>query len=104
MDARPIPPAAVRDHRSVELARVWIAERGLHCSLKVGMYVEDGLSRETAAWGVILADLAGHIADALSADGMGAKAELLDALIANFNEEVSAPTSARVGGPAPRVS
>jgi hypothetical protein len=98
MDVLGIPPAAVRDVDALELARVWIAERGLHCSLKVGMYAGDGVSRETAAWGIILADLAGHVADALSAEGMGSRADLLDALVGSFNSEVLAPSARRTGG------
>jgi hypothetical protein len=98
MDALGIPPAALRDTDALELARVWIAEQGLHCSLKVGLYAGDGVSRETAAWGIILADLAGHVADALSAEGMGSRADLLDALAESFNDEVAAPSSARTGG------
>jgi hypothetical protein len=31
-----IPPAAQGDDDSWELLRVWVAEGGLHCSLKVG--------------------------------------------------------------------
>lgn len=49
MDALGIPPAAVRDANALELARVWIAEQGLHCSLRVGLYAADGVDRETAA-------------------------------------------------------
>lgn len=97
MDALPVPPAALRDVSAVELARIWIAEQGLHCSLKFGLYAADGVARETAAWGIILADLAGHLADALSAGGMGAKADLFDAIVAGFNAEVSAPSSTRTG-------
>ena len=52
---------------------------------------------ETAAWGIILADLGGHVADALGADGMG-RAEPLDALIESFNDEVAAPSSRRMDG------
>ena len=98
MDALVIPPAALRDTDSLELARVWIAEQGLHCSLKVGLYADDGVSRETAAWGVILADLAGHVADALGAEGMGSRADLLDALVESFNDEVTTPSSSRTSG------
>ena len=98
MDALGIPPAALRDANALELARVWIAEQGLHCALKVGLYAADGVSRETAAWGIILADLAGHVADALSVEGMGSRANLLDALVERFNDEVSAPSSDRTGG------
>ncbi len=99
MDALGIPPAALRDTSGLELARVWIAEQGLHCSLRVGLYAGDGVSRETAAWGIILADLAGHLADALSAEGMGSRADLLDAVIESFNEEATSPSSERTGGP-----
>ena len=56
------------------------------------------MSRETAAWGIILADLAGHVADALSAQGMGSRANLLDALVESFNDEVAMPSSERTGG------
>jgi hypothetical protein len=34
MNALGIPPAAPRDTDARELARVWIAEQGLHCSLR----------------------------------------------------------------------
>ncbi|KRA70367.1 hypothetical protein ASD89_13460 [Caulobacter sp. Root656] len=98
MDALGIPPAAVRDANALELARVWIAEQGLHCSLRVGLYAADGVARETAAWGIILADLAGHVADALSAEGLGSRADLLDALVERFNDEAAEPSSERMGG------
>jgi hypothetical protein len=103
MDALVIPQAAVRDDRAVELARVWIAERGLHCSLKVGMYADAGAERETSAWGIILADLAGHVADALSADGLGNRAELFHAIVDSFVEETADPSSALAGGTVPKV-
>lgn len=73
-------------------------------SLKFGLYADDGVARETSAWGIILADLAGHVADALSAGGMGAKTDLLDAIVERFNEEVSTPSSERMGGPGSEVS
>jgi hypothetical protein len=98
MDALAIPPAALRDVDALELARVWIAEQGLHCSLKFGLYAADGVARETSAWGIILADLAGHVADALSAAGMGASTDLFQAIVESFNDEVSAPSSSRMGG------
>ena len=98
MDALAPPPAAVRDANALELGRVWIAEQGLHCALRVGLYAGDGVSRETAAWGIILADLAGHVADALSAEGFGAKAGLFEALVESFNQEVGAPSSERTSG------
>ena len=105
MEARVIPPAALRDEDAVELARVWIAECGLHCSLKVGMYAADGgMSQETRAWGMILADMAGHIADALSGQGMADRNELFQAIVDRFDEETSRPTSTRTGSVPPKVA
>jgi hypothetical protein len=98
MDALGIAPATLRDNDALEVARVWIAEQGLHCSLRVGLYADDGVSTEIAAWGVILADLAGHVADALSAEGMGSRSDLLDALVERFSDEVATPSSERMGG------
>jgi hypothetical protein len=59
-----IPPAAQRDAQSLELMRAWVAEEELHCSLRIGVYEDQGISEEKA-WGTILADAARHIANAL---------------------------------------
>ena len=40
LNERVIPEAALRDENSVEMLRVWIAEKKLHCSMKIGMYRE----------------------------------------------------------------
>ncbi|MYN42917.1 DUF5076 domain-containing protein [Duganella sp. FT109W] len=65
MNERPIPSAARRDIDAVEMLRVWVAEKQLHCSLKIGMY-RDGMGiDEELAWGTILADAARHILKAL---------------------------------------
>src|ERR1039457_1262129 len=55
-----IPPAAARDHASFEVLRVWIAEQGQHVSIRSGAW------EDPFAWGIVLADLARHIAFALS--------------------------------------
>lgn len=97
MDSMSVPPAALRDENSVEIIRVWIAEQGLHSVIKIGRYAEDGPEREIFAWGVILADLTQHIADALSAHGLGPRADLFTALVDAYDREVSEPTSGRTG-------
>lgn len=99
MDVRVLPSTALRDANTVELARIWIAEHGLHCSLRCGLYAGQGAVMETTAWGIILADMAGHVADALSAEGMGPRAVLYDAIVGSFNVEATFPAAQRAGNP-----
>lgn len=54
-----LPPGAKSDPRSRELARVWAAHGEQHVVLRADAWGED-----PAAWGVMLADLARHIARA----------------------------------------
>jgi hypothetical protein len=98
MQERPIPEAALRDQNSVEMLRVWIAERKLHCSIKVGMYEETMKVREESAWGTILADVARHLASALQ-EGYGRDHEAsLRAISDKFLAEIDKSTSTRSGG------
>jgi len=53
-----IPSAASEDPQSFELMRVWMANQGQHVSLRLGVW------DDPAAWGILLADLARHVADA----------------------------------------
>ncbi|MEO6394213.1 MAG: DUF5076 domain-containing protein [Pyrinomonadaceae bacterium] len=53
-----IPNPALSDANSFELLRVWIANNGQHVSLRVGVW------EDPAAWGIMLVDLARHIAKA----------------------------------------
>lgn len=98
LNQRPIPEPALRDPDAVEMLRVWIAERGLHCSMKVGMYRETMKVPEEQAWGKILADVARHLANALESGYEGNSAESLTRIVDSFNKEVGDPTSAAKGG------
>jgi Domain of unknown function (DUF5076) len=79
------------------MVRVWIADRGLHCSLKVGMYRETSKIPEEKAWGKILADVARHVANALesgyAADAAATRLEIRD----EFLREIADPTTAVSG-------
>lgn len=98
MNERPIPAAAQRDAASVEMLRVWIAEKQLHCSLKIGMY-RDGMGiDEELAWGTILADAARHIARALHPEDATQEGAALLKILRGLNEELRAPTSDIDGG------
>lgn len=50
------PRAAELDARSFELARLWLAGGAPHVSLRTGMWPDP------AAWGIVLVDLARHVA------------------------------------------
>ncbi|MBK7951436.1 MAG: DUF5076 domain-containing protein [Deltaproteobacteria bacterium] len=93
LNQRPIPPAALEDPDAVEMLRVWIASEGLHCSIKVGMYVESTDVPEEAAWGKILADTARHVARALSTGYAQDPETILEGIRARFLEELDSPTS-----------
>jgi hypothetical protein len=97
MNERPIPEAALRDEDAVEMLRVWIAEKKLHCSMKVGMYRETMNIAEEKAWGTILADVARHLANALESGYSTDAAESLQKIRDSFNKELGAPTSEAKG-------
>lgn len=92
-----IPPAALEDETSVEMARVWVAKRGLHCVLNVGTY-RDSEFREATAWGVMLADMARHLSNALvAADLETSSASALDEIRDTMVRELKSPTSDATG-------
>ncbi|HEY0759551.1 MAG TPA: DUF5076 domain-containing protein [Acidisarcina sp.] len=85
-DQLTIPPAARQDPQSFELLRVWIAQQDQHVSLRAGAW------KQPEQWGVVLADLAAHIANALEqAEGLN-RAEALELIKDAFLDELDAPT------------
>ena len=52
-----IPDAAKKDSNAFEILRIWIAGGSQHVSLKTGVW------EDPAAWGLMLADLAKHVAN-----------------------------------------
>jgi hypothetical protein len=98
MNERPIPPPALRDENAVEMLRVWIAERGLHCSMKVGMYQEGMGIPEVDAWGTILADITRHLADALQSKYGLSQDDSINKIKESYLSEISKPTSNTDGG------
>ena len=97
LNQRPIPEPALRDKDSVELLRVWIAENGLHCSIKIGMYKEGMGIPEEEAWGTILADIARHITNALHSAYKDEPQSTLDRIKERFVSELRSPSSAANG-------
>ena len=97
LNERPIPEAALRDKSALEMLRVWIAEKKLHCSMKIGMYREGMNMSEEKAWGTILADITRHIANAMEATYGEDKLSTIRAVRAAYLQELGQPTSDATG-------
>jgi hypothetical protein len=63
-ESLPIPPVALTDNNSLEVARIWVAKGGQHVSLNSTTW------EDPAAWGTFLADFVQHVADAYVRRGM----------------------------------
>ncbi len=86
-DSLPIPAAASRDPRSLEVLRVWIAGGEQHVALAFGMW------EDPAAWGLLLADLARHIAEAhAQQDETVDPEEFLERIRQGMEAELDSPT------------
>ncbi|MCU1319458.1 MAG: hypothetical protein JWP98_976 [Edaphobacter sp.] len=82
-----IPPAAQRDKASFEVMRVWIANQGQHVSIRSGAW------EDPFAWGIVLADLARHVALAHEMqDSKVDKDAFLERLLEGFHAEIDNPT------------
>lgn len=82
-----VPPAAQRDKASFEVMRVWIAEQGQHVSIQSGAW------EDPFAWGIVLADLARHIALAHRMQNPKTDPEaFLERLLEGFQAEIENPT------------
>jgi hypothetical protein len=72
---------------AMEVIRVWVAKRGQHVSLNPLVW------KDPQAWGIVLADLAGHVANAyeqaVGLDRGGAMRKITDLLVA---ELINPPT------------
>jgi hypothetical protein len=82
-----IPPAAVRDKASFEVLSVWIAEQAQHVSIRSGAW------EDPFAWGIVLADLARHIALATQIQHPETDLEaFVERLLEGFHAEIENPT------------
>jgi hypothetical protein len=87
------PPATKDNPEAIELMRAWIVDNGLQCTLNVGGFGED----ELAVWGILLSDVARHVADA-HRKLLGSDAEEnLKKIAASFNREMVSPTADATG-------
>ncbi len=87
-----VPPEVACDKNATELLRAWAADGGLVCILQ-----PDPWNGAPEHWGIVLADVARHVANAVQEErGVAAHATL--AIIANFfNSELKTPTDSPFG-------
>ena|SRR2546422_5369128 len=81
-----VPPIAQRDPKAIELARIWAAEGSQHVSLRPDAW------KDPAAWGILLVDLAKHVANALHEQSGRDRADTLQRIRAGFDAR-SSPTT-----------
>ena len=91
-----IPPAAQRDNNSVQMLSAWIAENGLHCTVNIGLWESSG-GNETRAWGILLADVVRHIANAHKSEFGRNADETIAEVFASLERELEEPTSKASG-------
>ncbi len=78
----------------------WIAQNGLHCSMKIGMWQENGHD-EPRSWGILLADVVRHISNAMQEQYGKPAAETADLIVQALLREFDEPTSSPTGGFSP---
>ena len=84
-----IPANVHSDKGARELIRAWIANNGLVCALSVDNFGDS----ERTTWGILLTDVARHVADALYQAKGWDKAETMKEIRRVFNAELDAPTA-----------
>ena len=86
-----VPPEALDDENAAEVLRAWLAHEKLFCVLKPEGFVDAG------AWGILLADVARHIASGLEqARGLD-KQESLNRIRELYDAEFNQPTDEPTG-------
>ena len=91
-----IPPAAQRDDNAIQMLSAWIAERGQHCTIKIGLWEDNGRD-EAPAWGIFLADTIRHIADALQEQYGKPAPDSIAAILDALHTELDDPSSPVTG-------
>ncbi len=86
------PPAAQGDAKSFEIARLWVASEAHHVVLRTDVWPDP------AAWGVVLADLARHVAVAYRRKDGHEFEDVLERVLAGFHSEIESPADRSNGG------
>jgi hypothetical protein len=83
----PQPPDAA-DPEAAEVLRAWVVGEELHCSLRTDTFAEP------STWGLLLADVVRHVAEALRQNDGRDVADSVRAIRAAFDAEMDSPDGA----------
>ncbi len=86
-----IPDAAKQDMKSFELIRVWMANKGLHVSLRTAVW------EDPFAYGIMLCDLMKHITNAYYQNEGRDWQETFERIKAGLDAELASPTDQPIG-------
>jgi uncharacterized protein DUF5076 len=87
----PIPAGAADDDPAIELLRVWAAKGKQHVTLATGLW------NDPASWGIMLVDLAKHIANAYEQIADESREVALARIKAGFDAEWQKATDTPTG-------
>lgn len=82
-----VPPGAKSDPEAQELVRVWAAHGSQHVTIAAAAW------EDPATWGIMLVDLARHVANYYSTEHGMDRADILARIKALFEAEWESPTS-----------
>jgi hypothetical protein len=88
----PIPPTAASDPKAREIARIWAACGAQHVALASGLW------EDPASWGIMLVDLANHVANAYEQSAGLDRSEVLARIREGFDAEWESATDEARGG------
>jgi hypothetical protein len=88
----PIPAPACEDLAANEILRVWVAGGKQHVSIATNLW------KDPANWGIMLVDLAKHIANAYEQGNGMDHIKVLERLKAGFDAEWNTATDKPTGG------
>jgi len=89
-----LPPNVASDPNATELVRAWASRGGLVCSLNPAAWPED---QAAIAWGILLSDIARHVADALHQTNGLEKSVVLSRVRSVFDTELDRPSGQAKG-------
>lgn len=88
----PIPPDAESAGQAVEVARGWIVDNKLQCSLFPTIWADT-----PEVWGILLADFAAHISDAIAAESDMSREEVHRIISKRLLAELDLPSAEHKG-------